>query len=84
MLQVERNWAVGGDEEFADVEVGLLWPLAAGYGVILDPNAAKQLHETYMALNPVQLRRDLLKVKAELGGLNAMVSLLNEASNELR
>lgn len=51
---------------------------------ILDPNAAKQLHETYMALNPVQLRRDLLKVKAELGGLNAMVSFLNEASNELR
>jgi len=52
--------------------------LAAG---VLDEEAQEQLDETYRALNPVQLRRDLLKIKMELGGFSNLVSFLDEATN---
>jgi len=45
----------------------------------LSEETTKQLEETYLALNPVQLRKDLLRVKAELGGLTNTVSFLDEA-----
>lgn len=51
--------------------------LASG---ILDEQAQGQLRETYLALNPAQLRRDLLRVKLELGEYEALVSFLDEAS----
>lgn len=39
-----------------------------------------ELEETYMALNPVALRKELLKAKMELLELESLVSFLNEAS----
>ena len=50
--------------------------LASG---VLDEATAKDLEEIYLSLNPVQLRRDLLKIKMELAGLSEMVRFLNEA-----
>lgn len=46
----------------------------------LDEDKAKELRETYLALNPVQLRRDLLKVKMELGEYDDLVRFLDEAT----
>src|SRR5579862_2641234 len=40
---------------------------------ILDARKQDQLDETYKGLNPVQLRRDLLRVKAELGAFSNLV-----------
>lgn len=47
---------------------------------VLDDNTKAQLQETYKGLNPVQLRKDLTKVKAELGEYENLVRFLNEAS----
>lgn len=51
--------------------------LASG---VLDPADQDQLEETYLALNPAQLRRDLLRVKMELGDYANLVSFLDEAT----
>jgi hypothetical protein len=47
----------------------------------LDQEAQEQLAETYQALNPVELRRRLFKLKAELGGFENLVSFLDDASS---
>lgn len=47
---------------------------------ILDNEAEQQLEETYQGLNPVQLRKDLLKIKMELGDYETLVSFLDEAT----
>lgn len=51
--------------------------LASG---ILGEDAKVDLEETYLGLNPVQLRKDLLKIKMELGEFSNLVSFLDEAS----
>jgi hypothetical protein len=50
--------------------------LASG---ILGQKAQAELEEIYYALNPVQLRRDLLKIKMELGEFENLVRFLDEA-----
>ncbi|BBO24792.1 DDE-type integrase/transposase/recombinase [Candidatus Nitrosymbiomonas proteolyticus] len=51
--------------------------LASG---ILSKDKADELESIYLALNPVKLREELLKVKMELHELESLVSFLDEAT----
>ncbi len=48
---------------------------------LLGEDSKGELEKTYLALNPIALRRDLLKTKAELFEFESLVSFLNEATD---
>ncbi|MFI5260849.1 MAG: transposase family protein [Candidatus Paceibacteria bacterium] len=47
---------------------------------LLNEEQLRDLEETYLALNPIALRRELLKTKMELFELESLVSFLDEAT----
>lgn len=49
----------------------------------MDEAQQEELRETYQSLNPVQLRKDLLSVKLELGEFTNLVRFLDEAPIEV-
>ena len=48
--------------------------------VLLSKPQMDDLEQTYLSLNPVALRSELLKAKMELHELESLVSFLNEAT----